>query len=116
MESLETDIEMAPQDEVREDSSEDREDREQLTLEDRVEDEDEDDRHPLHRGEAEGNTGHVELESEDDDWPDEDEVVTVGGTQYRINAKRQKRTLEEDVGAADDGDGGIEMGETAKAG
>jgi hypothetical protein len=116
MESLETDIEMAPQDEDREDSSEDREDREQLTIEDRVDDEDEDDRHPLDRVEVEGNTGHVELDSEEDDWPDEDGVVTVGGTQYRINAKRQRRTLGEDAGEAEDGDGGLQMGETVKAG
>ena len=43
-------------------------------------------------------------------------MVTVGGTQYRINAKRQRRTRGEDAGEAEDGDGGLEMGETVKAG
>ncbi len=58
MESIETDIEMAPTEEQTENETssverEEREDREQLGLEDRDEDDDEDTRHPLDREENE---------------------------------------------------------------
>jgi hypothetical protein len=86
MESLEGDIEMAPEEEDEDDTSsierEEREDREALNLDDREEDE-EFQRHPLDREETvqlEEDDGNVELESEsDNDEEEDDETVTVGG-------------------------------------
>jgi hypothetical protein len=113
MESLEADIEMAPEEETEaKDSSEDREDRQALHDADR-DGEDEDDRHPLDRGEedVDGNTGTVELDSDEDDDALDEETVTVGETHYRVCAKRKRRTEAENESEAD-----IKMGETVTAG
>ena len=70
MESLETDIEMAPTEEAEDETSsvdrEEREDREQLGLEDRDEDDDEDTRHPMDREDEDvAGDGNAELESDE---------------------------------------------------
>jgi hypothetical protein len=82
MESLEADIQMAPQEEAEfEDSSVEREDREEIQVEDR-DDDDEDDRHPLDRGDlqAEGNDGTIELYSEAENDGEDDEDIKTGET------------------------------------
>ncbi len=71
MESLEADIEMAPEEEAEaEDSSEDREERQALH----------EDRHPLDRGEEDidGSSGTVELDSDEDENVLDEETATVG--------------------------------------
>ncbi len=82
MECLEADIEMAPEEEEGEDETSSYEGGEELSLDDREENEDFQ-RHPLERdeeGQEEGDDGHVELESEsDNDEGEEDDTVTVGG-------------------------------------
>ena len=103
MESLEADIEMAPEEEAEaEDSSEDREDRQALHDADR-DGEDEDDRHPLDRREEDinGNTGTVELDSDEDEDALDEETVTVGGTHYTVCAKRKRRTQVQNESEAD---------------
>ena len=71
MESLETDIEMAPEDETSSDEREAQADQEELGLDDREEDGEEDTRHPLDREGNEEETyvvdGNVELESDEDE-------------------------------------------------
>jgi hypothetical protein len=119
MESLEADIEMAPEEEDEDDTSlierEEREDRGALNIDDRVED-DEDQRHPLDREEdaqSEGDDGNVELESEsDNDEEEDDDTVTVGGVLYNINAKSKRRRVTVDEAAGTE----IKVGETVTAG
>ena len=82
MECLEKDIERTPElEEAREDqvsSSDEREEDGQLNVGDRH-DEDDDGRHPMDREEEEvnGNTGTVELDSDEDEAYEEDETVTL---------------------------------------
>ncbi len=80
----------------------------EITLDDR-EEEDGEDRHPLDRDES-GVDGLAELES-DEDEPPEDEIVTVGGVQYNIGGNKRKRASEVAVDGED-----IKMGETVTAG
>ena len=103
MESLEGDIEMAP-DNVDETDSDDTAEEVGLTVDER-EEEGDDDRHPydIHEdddlvaaqafedAEIEGDDeGNVELESEEDEDPRADETVTVGGVQYGLGSKRKR--------------------------
>ncbi len=98
MESLETDIELAPEEEAEDETSSAegqlREDQNELRLEDREEEHDEDDRHPLDRDEEtqDGNVadGNVELDSEEENDGDE-ETLTVGGVLHNISANKRKR-------------------------
>jgi hypothetical protein len=118
MESLEADIEMAPQEDAEdEDSSEDRQDREALCDADR-DGEGEDDTHPLYREEDEvdGNTGTVELDSDEDDEGIDDETVTVGGTHYTISSKRKRRKDTTNDSDGEDEEQDIKMGATVTAG
>ncbi len=116
MEILETDIEVAPEEEAEDETSsvdrQAREDREELSLDDREEDDAEDDKHPLDRyretQESEAADGNVELESEEDDDEVDDDTVTVGGVFYNISAKRRRVTVGD--GEAQD----VAMGETVK--
>jgi hypothetical protein len=95
------------------DSSLEKEDREELQVEDR-DDEDEEDRHPLGRGElqADGNDGTVELYSEAENEDEDDETVTVGGTVYTISAKRRRVSDEVEIWNEDGEEDDIKMGET----
>ena len=119
MESLETDIELAPEEEAEDEtSSAERqlgEDENQLRLEDREEEPDEDDRHPLDREEeTQGRDvadGNVELDSEEEDHDGDDETVTVGGVLYNVSANKRRRVT---VG---DGEGDvIPVGQIVHAG
>ncbi len=87
MECLEADIEMAPEEEEAPDETSSEEVGEELSVDDREEDE-AFQRHPLERDEddqEEGDDGHVELESEsNNDEGEEDDTVTVGGVLYNI--------------------------------
>ena len=88
MESLEGDIEMAPEDD--EVSVSETEEEKGMTI-DELEDEGEDDSYPLERAEEhvddEGpDDGNVELQSDEDENMRADETVTVGGVQYPIYA------------------------------
>ena len=112
MESLEGDIEMAPEDD--EESVSETEEERAMTI-DELEDEGDDDRHPQDRGEAESDyegpdDGNVELQSDEDDNPRADETVSLGGVNYPIFAKRKR---------ANDWQGSEEevlMGDIVKAG
>ena len=110
MDALEADIEMAPGEEeiARERAFSEVEGEDELNLDDR-EEEDGEDRHPLDRDES-GVDGSAELES-DEDEPPEDEIVTVGGVQYNIGGNKRKRASEVEVDGED-----IKMGETVTAG
>jgi hypothetical protein len=96
MDSLQGDIEMAPEEEnprARRDSESELEDEVPLNIEDR---EEEDDRHPLDRDEdaenssAVGEDGTVELDSKEDD-EEEDETVTVGGCALQHFCEEEER-------------------------
>jgi hypothetical protein len=116
MESLEKDIQMAPDNEDRSDS-EDTRGEGPMTVDDR-EDEDDDARHPYDQYEDEvmadvmlGETtddGNVELQSDEDEDDRQDEIVTVGGVQYPVGKKRKKE--QQGIGTE------IAMGETVTAG
>ena len=95
MDSLEADIQMAPEDEEipSERTDSDREDEVPLNVNDR-DDEGDDDRHPLDRdddadeGRAVGVDGTVELDSDEDEVGDE-ETVTVGGCTTTIPREKE---------------------------
>jgi hypothetical protein len=98
MESLEADIELAPDEIDDEDGSSiervEREQREELSLDDR--EEEEDSRHPLDTAGEEGvyaEDGNVELDSESDKDGEDDETVVVGGVLYNIGAKSKRRRV-----------------------
>jgi hypothetical protein len=112
MESLEGDIEMAPEDD--EDSVSETEEEKAMTI-DELEGEGDDDRHPQDRGEEDSDyegpdDGNVELQSDEDENQRADETVTVGGVQYPIFGKRKRET--EWQGS----EGEILMGDIVKAG
>jgi hypothetical protein len=120
MESLEADIEMAPEEEDEDETSsierEAQEDQEELRLDDR-EDDDDFERHPLDRGDddqSEVADGNVEFDSESDNEED-DETVTVGGVLYNINAKRRRVTVDDatatDIKMGDSYSMGLSVGE-----
>ena len=121
MECLEKDIERTPElEEAREDrvsSSDEREEDGQLNVGDRH-DEDDDGRHPMNREEEEvnGNTGNVELDSDEDEAYEEDETVTVGGTIYRVREVKRQKTRQKDKDSDDEDGNIIKMGETVTAG
>jgi hypothetical protein len=116
MESLEQDIEMAPETEDKSDSD-DTPDEQGMSVDDR-EDESDDDRHPYDQIADEAmaeammgedvDVGNVELDSDEDEDYREEETVTVGGVQYQVGKKRKKE--EEGEGTQ------IKMGETVTAG
>ena len=116
MESLEKDIQMAPDNDEKSDSD-DTQENVGMTVDDR-EDEGDDDRHPYDQDEDDimaetmmgevRDEGNVELDSEEDEDDREEETVTVGGVQYHVGKKRKKKQSVK--GAA------ITMGETVKAG
>ena len=98
MESLEKDIEMAPETDDKSDS-EDTPDEQGMTVDDR-EDESDDDRHPYDQIADEAmaeammgedvDVGNVELESDEDEDYRGEETVTVGGVHYQVGKKRKK--------------------------
>lgn len=100
MESLEKDIQMAPETDDKTDSDDTR-DEEGMTVDDR-EDEDDDDRHPYEQDEtmAEAMMGeeidgaNVELDSDEDEDKGEDDTVTVGGY-YTRSEKKERRNSKE---------------------
>ena len=116
MESLEKDVQMAPDNEDRSDSDDTR-DEVPMTVDDR-EDEDDDARHPYDQDDDElmadvmlrdtTDDGNVELQSDEDEDDREADVVTVGGVQYPVGKKRKKD--EQRIGTE------IAMGETVTAG
>ncbi len=79
-------------------------------------DEDEDGRQPMEREDVEGNTGTVELDTNEDEAYEEDETVTVGGTIYRVREVKRQRTTEENKDSDDEDHNSIKMGETVTAG
>ena len=120
MESLEGDIEMAP-DNVDETDSEDTVEETGLTVDER-EEEGDDDRHPFDVGIEEGeqefedaeiegdDEGNVELQSDEDEDPRADETVTVGGVHYALGLKRKREDKWDETAKE------IAMGEVVTAG
>ncbi len=94
MESLEADIERAPEDETSSDEREARPDQVELGLDDREEDGDEDERHPLDREGDEEETylvdGNIELESDEDEDADDETVSERGGGMVHNRRKEKK--------------------------